>query len=219
MKIFYTDHFVLPLPEGHRFPMQKYSLLRQRVMQAGLSGGEALREPHAATDEEIRRAHDAGYLQRVVSGELKPAEARQIGFPWTPQMVERSRRSAGATIEACRAALEEGIGVNLAGADPYRDDRFGRLALSKEGLRTRDSLVLDLCRTACLPAGRDRDGGRLCQENFRYGGHSLLHRRGRRAFPARCATIPRPFLASNALTRPREAQVISVAAAFRHIAL
>jgi acetoin utilization deacetylase AcuC-like enzyme len=104
MKIFYTDHFVLPLPEGHRFPMQKYSLLRQRVMQAGLSEGEALREPHAATDKEILRAHDAGYLRRVVSGELTPAEARQIGFPWTPQMVERSRRSAGATIEACRAA-------------------------------------------------------------------------------------------------------------------
>ena len=89
MKIFYTDHFVLPLPEGHRFPMQKYSLLRQRVMQAGLSGGEALREPRTATDEEIQRAHDAGYLQRVVRGELTPAEVRQIGFPWTPQMVER----------------------------------------------------------------------------------------------------------------------------------
>ena len=56
MEIFYTDHFVLPLPEGHRFPKQKYSLLRQRVMQAGLSGGEPLCEPRAATEEEILRA-------------------------------------------------------------------------------------------------------------------------------------------------------------------
>jgi hypothetical protein len=98
MKISYTDHFVLPLPEGralwarlpprllrdavsagHRFPMQKYSLLRQRVMRAGLSGGEALREPQAATDEEILRAHDADYLRRVVGGGLMPAEVRQIG--------------------------------------------------------------------------------------------------------------------------------------------
>ena len=158
-KIFYTDHYVLPLPPGHRFPMPKYSLLPQRVMQAGLSGGEALREPHAATDEEILRAHDADYLRRVVGGELMPAEMRQIGFPWTPQMVERSRRSAGATIEACRAALEEGIGVNLAGADPYRDDRLGRLALSKEGLRARDRMVLDLCRTACLPVAIVMAGG------------------------------------------------------------
>ena len=90
--------------------MEKYSLLRQRLMQAGLSGGEALLEPHAASYKEILRAHDAGYLLRVVCGELTPAEARQIGFPWTPQMVERSRCSAGATIETCRAALEEGIG-------------------------------------------------------------------------------------------------------------
>lgn len=59
VQIFYSDYFLLPLPEGHRLPMQKYSLLRQRVMQAGLSGGEALREPHAATEAEIVRAHDA----------------------------------------------------------------------------------------------------------------------------------------------------------------
>ena len=186
-------------------------------MQAGLSGGEALREPHAATDEEILRAHDADYLRRVVGDELMPAEMRQIGFPWTPQMVERSRRSAGATIEACRAALEEGIGVNLAGADPYRDDRLGRLALSKEGLRARDRMVLDLCRTACLPVAIVMAG--LREEHFRYGGHSLLHHRDRRAFPARGATIARSFLNSNALTRPRGSQVMSVAAAFRHIAL
>ena len=55
LRIFCADHFVLPLPEGHRCPLQKYSLLRERVMQAGLSTGEALREPHAATDEEILR--------------------------------------------------------------------------------------------------------------------------------------------------------------------
>jgi acetoin utilization deacetylase AcuC-like enzyme len=139
--------------------MEKYSLLRRRVMQGGLSGGEALREPHAATDGEILRTHDTAYLRRVGGGELSPVEERQIGFPWTPQLVERSRRSAGATIEACRAALEEGIGVNLAGADPYRDDRLGRLALSNEGLRARDPLVLDLCRTACLQVAIVMAGG------------------------------------------------------------
>jgi acetoin utilization deacetylase AcuC-like enzyme len=107
--------------------MQKYSLLCQRLMRAGLSGGEALRAPHAATDEEILRAHDAGYLRRVVGGELMAAEVRRIEFPWTSQMVERSRSSAGATIEACRAALEEGIGVNLAGGThhAFRDHGEG----------------------------------------------------------------------------------------------
>jgi acetoin utilization deacetylase AcuC-like enzyme len=115
LKIFYTDQFVLPLPTGHRFPMAKYAMLRERVEAAGLSHGEPLCVPHAATDEEILRAHDADYLRRVAEGRLSAEEIRRIGFPWTPQMVERSRRSAGATIEACRAALEEGVAVNLAG--------------------------------------------------------------------------------------------------------
>ena len=127
MKIFYTDHYVLPLPEGYRFPMAKYRLLRKRVEEAGLANGAGLREPHAATDEEILRAHDRDYLERVVSGRLSAQELRRIGFPWTPQMVERSRRSAGATIEACRAALADGVGVNLAGGThhAFRDHGEG----------------------------------------------------------------------------------------------
>ncbi|HZP92748.1 MAG TPA: histone deacetylase [Burkholderiales bacterium] len=127
MKIFYTDRFVLPLPPGHRFPMAKYSMLRERVEAAGLSGGEPLCIPHAATDEEILRAHDAAYLRRVAAGALDETEIRRIGFPWTPQMVERSRRSAGATIEACRAALEEAVAVNLAGGThhAFRDHGAG----------------------------------------------------------------------------------------------
>jgi acetoin utilization deacetylase AcuC-like enzyme len=115
VKIYYTDHYVLPLPPHHRFPMQKYAMLRERVEAAGLSGTSGLLLPPAATDEEILRAHDAGYLERVQQGMLDPVEQRRIGFPWSPQMVERSRRSSGATVAAARAALEEGVGVNLAG--------------------------------------------------------------------------------------------------------
>jgi acetoin utilization deacetylase AcuC-like enzyme len=115
LKLFYTDHFVLPLPPEHRFPMQKYALLRQRVSESGLFAPEDLRVPYAATDEEITRAHNPDYLRRVQEGELTAQEIRRIGFPWSPEMVERSRRSAGATIEACRAALAEGFAANLAG--------------------------------------------------------------------------------------------------------
>jgi acetoin utilization deacetylase AcuC-like enzyme len=85
------------------------------VEAANLAGEGELLEPHAATDEEILRAHDAEYLHKVKTGTLSAAEVRRIGFPWSPQMVERSRRSSGATIEACRAALVEGVAVNLAG--------------------------------------------------------------------------------------------------------
>jgi len=116
MRIYSSDRFVLPLPPGHRFPMQKYRLLRERVEEAGLAGPDGLQEPPAACDGQILRAHDAAYLCRVVSGALTEQEQRRIGFPWSVQMVERSRRSAGATLAAARAALDSGgVGVNLAG--------------------------------------------------------------------------------------------------------
>ncbi|MGH3145450.1 MAG: histone deacetylase family protein [Rubrobacter sp.] len=115
MKVFYSDRFVLPLPEGHRFPMVKYSMLRERVARAGICGPGELRVPEAVSDEEILRAHHPDYLERVVSGKLTDKEVRRIGFPWSPRMVERSRRASGGTLGACLAALEDGLAANLAG--------------------------------------------------------------------------------------------------------
>ncbi len=115
MKAFYSDHFVLPLPEGHRFPMVKYSMLRERVVGDGICGPGELRTPRAVTDEEILRCHAPDYLKRVVSGSLTEKEMRRIGFPWSERMVERSRRASGGTLGACLAALEEGFAANLAG--------------------------------------------------------------------------------------------------------
>ena len=112
MKIFYTDHFVLPLPDGHRFPMQKYWLLREAVQSFA---PQSLEEAPAATDDELRLAHDTGYVERMSKGTLSAAEIRQIGFPWSPQMAERARRSAGATIAATKAALSDRCAINLAG--------------------------------------------------------------------------------------------------------
>ena len=112
MKVFYTDHFVLPLPDGHRFPMQKYALLREAV-QAYVP--HSLDEAPAARDDELLLAHDAAYVERMSNGALTATETRQIGFPWSPQMAERARRSAGATIAAAKAALTERCAINLAG--------------------------------------------------------------------------------------------------------
>jgi acetoin utilization deacetylase AcuC-like enzyme len=112
VKAYYTDHFVLPLPPGHRFPMEKYRLLRDLVS----SNSEIeLVEPAAATDQDLLRAHDLAYIQAITQGNLSDAQIREIGFPWSEAMVERSRRSAGATIAACISAIKEGISVNLAG--------------------------------------------------------------------------------------------------------
>lgn len=154
MHIFYTDRYVLPLPEGHRFPMSKYARLRERVEAARLSGADPLSEPPAATDDELARAHDREYVRRVTQGDLTAADMRRIGFPWTPEMVERSRRSAGATIAACRAALDTGIAVNLAGGTHhafrdrgegycvFNDSAVAALAMQAEG-RARRVVVLD----------------------------------------------------------------------------
>lgn len=281
VRAFYTDHFVLPLPAGHRFPMNKYARLRERCLAEGVLRPEDLLEPAAAAWEELALVHGAQYLERVRTGTLDAAEQRRIGFPWSLEMVERSRRSAGATICAARAALDDtgargwGIALNLAGgthhahadhgegfcvfndaavatrvlqregrvervaiidldvhqgngtaaifvadptvhtfsvhgarnfpfrktrstldveladgagdevllaaveiyvpqilaefrpdlvlylagADPYHDDRFGRLGMSKSGLRERDHLVLGLCRDAGVPVAVAMAGG------------------------------------------------------------
>src|SRR5919205_3361434 len=115
LKIFYSDRFVLPLPEGHRFPMVKYSMLRERVETAGICGPGELSVPRAVSDEEILRAHERSYLRQVVTGTLTRSEMRRIGFPWSQRMVERSRRASGGTLGACLAALEDGFAANLAG--------------------------------------------------------------------------------------------------------
>ncbi|MBQ1762608.1 MAG: histone deacetylase [Aquincola sp.] len=113
MQAYYSDHFVLPLPPNHRFPMSKYRRLRDRV-QAEVPG-LVLTEAVAATDDELLLAHTPHYVQSVVDGLLSAAEQREIGFPWSPAMVERSRRSVGATVCAARTALAEGVSAQLAG--------------------------------------------------------------------------------------------------------
>ena len=124
MKAFYSDHFVLPLPKGHRFPMEKYALLRQSVQS--LSDLELLEAP-SATDAQLLLAHDTKYVEKIISGQLNAAEQKEIGFPWSPLMVERSKRSAGATVAACNAALMDGVSVNLAGGThhAHRDKGSG----------------------------------------------------------------------------------------------
>ena len=123
MIAFYTDSFVLPLPEGHRFPMVKYRRLRERCVAEGVLGDGDLRLPQAARWEELALVHGGEYLDRVRTGALTAAEQRRIGFPWSPEMVERSRRSVGGTIGAARVALEEGWGVAVNRSEAEVDGR------------------------------------------------------------------------------------------------
>ena len=115
MRAFYSDHFVLPLPEGHKFPMAKYSKLRERIIAERIIAPEDLHEAPAAEWADLALIHEPGYVDAVRTGTVAREIQRRIGFPWSPQMVERSRRSVGATIAAAGVALEEGVAANLAG--------------------------------------------------------------------------------------------------------
>ena len=113
MHAYYADQFVLPLPEGHRFPMAKYRLLRDRIAEQ--LPGVALQVAPPAADSELALAHDGSYIDAISDGTLPPAAQREIGFPWSPAMAERARRSVGATVAASRIAWTEGVAGNLAG--------------------------------------------------------------------------------------------------------
>ena len=118
MHAFYADNFVLPLPPGHRFPMGKYKLLRDRL--ANECHWLQLSQAPAASDGELALAHAPDYIEAVALGTLPAPAQREIGFPWSPGMAERARRSVGATVAAARLALGAGgrpggVAANLAG--------------------------------------------------------------------------------------------------------
>ncbi|MCR9244908.1 MAG: histone deacetylase [bacterium] len=115
MRIFTTDAFPIPLPDGHFFPLAKYRMLREEVEARGLPRGGHCEVAPAADDATLRCAHTADYVTRVTTGQLSPLEQRRIGLPWSPELVERSRRSVGATLATCRAALTDGLAAYLGG--------------------------------------------------------------------------------------------------------
>jgi acetoin utilization deacetylase AcuC-like enzyme len=124
MRAFYSGQFVLPLPSGHRFPMAKYALLREQLQQH-LPAVQMFEAPRAS-DGELALAHTPQWIAAISDGSVDPQAMREIGFPWSEAMAERSRRSAGATIAACRAALAEGISANMAGGTHHASaDRGG----------------------------------------------------------------------------------------------
>ena len=150
MRAFAHDVFTYPLPPGHRFPLRKYGLVRRAAERLPRV---AVQDARRALWRELRRTHSARYLARVRSGSLDRREQLALGLPWSELLVERARRAAGATIQAARAALEDGVAANLGGgthhafADSgrgfcvFNDVVTARCALAQEAPRV---LVVDL---------------------------------------------------------------------------
>ena len=151
MRAFAHDVFTYPLPTGHRFPLGKYRLVREGAEAAGLDVASA----RAATRGELLVGHTAAYVDRVEAGEVTRREELALGLPWSPELVERSRRSVGATLMAANAALAEGAGANVGGGTHHAFADSGRgfcvfndvvcaaRALRADG-RVRRALVVDL---------------------------------------------------------------------------
>ncbi|MBP7453115.1 MAG: histone deacetylase [Ottowia sp.] len=124
MQAFYSTRVTLPLPPGHRFPIEKYERLRARL--AAELPALQQRPAAPASDALLALAHSPAYIAAVQGGTLPAAAQREIGFPWSEAMVDRSRRSVGATVAAVHAALNDGVAANLAGGTHHASaDRGG----------------------------------------------------------------------------------------------
>jgi len=123
VRAFAHDVYTYPLPPGHRFPLAKYRLVRER---AEASDGIDVEDSRPAADDELRLAHDAVYLERVRDGALARREVLALGLPWSRELVERARRSVGATLMAAEAALADGVGANLGGGTHHAFADGGR---------------------------------------------------------------------------------------------
>lgn len=152
MQVFYADQFVLPLPPGHRFPMGKYRLLRDRLADE-LHEVRLMPAP-AATDGELALAHRPAYIAAIADGSVDPKVMREIGFPWSPAMAERARRSVGATIAACRASFKEGVAANIAGGThhAYADKGSGFCVFNDAAVAAR-LMQAEVARAQARPLG------------------------------------------------------------------
>ena len=123
MRAFAHDVYTYPLPEGHRFPLEKYRLVRESAERLP---GVQVHEADAAGWDDLLRTHSADWVARVRDGRLERREELALGLPWSDALVERARRATGATIAAARAALEDGIAANLGGGTHHAFARAGR---------------------------------------------------------------------------------------------
>ncbi len=139
MHISYSDRYMVPLTSTHPFPMSKYRLVRERLLEEGSITDQNLAEPPLACDEDILLVHTEEYWFRCVRGELTAQEVRRIGFPWSEGLVSRSRAAVQGTILAAKHALRDGVASNLAGGThhAYPDHGEGYCVLNDIAIATR----------------------------------------------------------------------------------
>lgn len=125
MRLYYADIFNIPLPPGHRFPGEKYRMLREEALRQGIIAPYQLELSPKAARADVLRAHDAGYVDAFLGGTLGADAMRRIGLPWSPHLVQRSLVTMGGAVAAMRAALLDGFSGQLAGGTHHAHAGFG----------------------------------------------------------------------------------------------
>lgn len=127
LPLVYHDDYSPPLPPGHRFPMEKFRLLRDHLVASGIARDETLQRPELCPAEILELAHDPGYVARYCSGEMSREELRRLGLPWSPELARRTLRAVGGSLLAAELALEHGLACHLAGGThhAHRDHASG----------------------------------------------------------------------------------------------
>jgi acetoin utilization deacetylase AcuC-like enzyme len=115
LPLVYHDEYSPPFPDGHRFPMEKFRLLRDHLVASGLTSDAELRRPEPCPAEILALAHDPAYIERYCSGALSREELRRLGLPWTPALARRTLLAVGGSLLAAELALEHGLACHLAG--------------------------------------------------------------------------------------------------------
>lgn len=154
MRTWAHDRWLFPLHDGHRYPVSKHRLLRERLLQTGVCQAGDLLEAEPLRWAALTRVQDAGLLGRIRRGQMSVREQRGLGLPWSPELVERSRRVSHGTVLASREALRTGVAINLGGGSHHAGRNFARgyclfndIALACDALRAgglaRRALVVD----------------------------------------------------------------------------
>ncbi|MWV16326.1 histone deacetylase [Pseudomonas sp. L-22-4S-12] len=115
LPLVYHDDYSPPFPAGHRFPMEKFRLLRDHLVDSGLTTDGELQRPQICPPEVLALAHCPAYIERFLAGELTVQEQRRLGLPWSPALARRTVRAVGGSLLAAELALEHGVACHLAG--------------------------------------------------------------------------------------------------------
>lgn len=168
LKVSWSKIYAHPLPEGHRFPMEKYNLLPQQLLHEGTLNESNFFEPESIDERWLRNTHQQNYLDRLSRLELSGAEIRAVGFPLSPELVHREKVIANGSVKAAVYALEYGIGMNIAGGTHHAfSDRGEGFCLLNDIAITANYLLSNHLASRVLVVDLDVHQGNGTAEIFR----------------------------------------------------